>query len=328
MVLVGAYFGYTYLFKGTELESKVWLPILLAIGAAIVFANLLGIVQALAQGRAANKPRHEWKDGDLVAVCGPIQPMRSAVTAPFSGTAAALVEYSIKRKMSDQSTNSISEYQGFLMTPCGIYSSQGIVRLIGFPLLSESMRTQVAREPAVLRRAAEYLASCKFMPQASNPFKALRQLTDVLSDDDGMVRADFCKGGKVHLIDDELDDSSENQPEQDSPDVEGAESISGTSAVRDANASIAAALSDEGYVFEESVVKVGQEVTAIGSYNLSKQSIDIGSGFKNMAHSLQIGDVAQVTGRNLRRSLIATLFWGTVLAAGNWYVLKLIGMVE
>ena len=324
-ILIGGFFGYSYLLKGTDLESKVWVPALLALGAAIVFANLFGIVQALAQARAAKRPRSEWRDGDLVAVSGPIHPLRAAVTAPFSGSAAAIVEYTIKRASTGESTNSINDYQGFLMTACGVYSSDGIVRIIGFPLLGENMSTVVPSDPVVLRRAAEYLSQCKFMQQASNPIKALKQLAEVLSDDDGVVRADFCKGGSAHLIDDDVEVESEDEVDtaagQLQPSAE-------TPTVKDPITAISEALSDYAYVFEEKLIRAGEEVTAIGTYYASKQSIDIGSGLKKLAHSLQRGAVTQVTARNLRRSVIASLFWGAVVAAGNWYVLVSIGLLD
>ena len=330
LVLFGAFAGYFYLLQGSEFESKIWIPILLAFGASIVVANLYGIVQALKQGQAAKKPRSEWRDQELVAVSGPIQPMRAAIQAPFSGLSAALVEYAIKRQSTGESAVNIADYQGFLMTPCGVYSSEGLVRLVGFPLLNDNLSEVIPIDPEMLRRSAQYLSQCTFMQQAKSPLKALKQLTDVLSDDDGLVRADFCKGGTAHIIDSDVDQEVNVQSAAEDLEQEDRNADQRASEVAtpsDPISRVAQALADNGYTFEEKLFKVGEEVTAIGTYRASTQSIDIGSGLKNLAHSLQRGAASQVTARNLRRCVIATLFWGAVVGYANWYVLKSIGLI-
>lgn len=343
VILAGAYAAYYYLFKGTEYEASWWVPCLLALGDTIVIANILGIFQALRQTSAAKRPRSEWRDGDLVAAWGPIQPMRAAVNAPFTGTPAAIAEYAVKLESQIDDSSAVStHYQGFLMTACGVYSSEaGLVRLVGFPLLGENLTKHITVDAGMLKRAAEYFHEAKFVEQSSNPIKALKQLADVLSDDDGVVRADFCKGGTAHNLE-EYDDSEEyefldEEEEQEARQMKAAElaanpdaPAAGASTNSEPNPieKISQALRSRGYRFEERVIKAGEEVTAIGTYRADQQAIDIGSGLKNLAHSLQIGAAAKVTAGNLKRSVLAVIFWGGVVGYSNWYILKNIGLIH
>ena len=238
-----------------------------------------------------------------------ISPMRSAITAPFSGEVCCIVEYEIK-----QGDTPGGDYSGYLMAPSSIMTTQGTVRLVGFPMLAEVSSSNYKDEKSS-RRAGEYLASCKFEEKASNPIALVSQLNSVLMDDDGDVKADFVsKNATLHL---DLEDDDEEKQDG----AEAAPQILVTPAEK-----ITEKLLNSDYVFKETIIRSGDEVTACGTYRQSKQAIDIGSGIKNLSHSLRMGSVAESIRSLLMRSTITAFIFSAIFVVANWQVLPRIGI--
>ena len=298
-LMVGAYFGYRQLLLGTELEDQYWLPIVLAVVAAFVVANIQGIFIAINQRSALDKPRGSWKDGELVGVSGRIQAVRSPIITPFSKTPAVIAEYEIKYRTHGENSSDEGAYSGFLMSPCQVSSTQGSVKLVGFPIMTEISPVDLSEQEQACEAAGAYLAACTFDERATNPIEAIKQLNAVLSDEDGEIRSDYSlKKREIHLNDDGERDTAEN---------------------------IAARLLDSSYLLTETFIPNGAQVTAFGSYRAARQVLDIGSGLSNLSHGIKLGTAAEVTGRALRRSIIMSVFFLAAFTAGNYYVLKLIG---
>lgn len=326
--LIAGFVGYYFLLRGTELDGKLWIPGLFGLGVALIFGNLQGLFLAISQRSASSKPQNQWRDGDFVAVSGRIQTLRSPIVAPFSGEAAAIVEYDVKTGGDSQGTSkSIGDYSGFLMAPCAIQTMQGSVRVVGYPLLTD-LPEDIYDDEASFLRAAEYLSKCNFKEKASNPLTLLKQLNEVLEDDDGDLKVDFCaKGATIH-IQGALPEITKPMvsPDDDESDEDDGEGDDREYASLSPNERIAARLADSGYFLEETIIKNGAEVTAFGTYRLNKQAVDVGSGLKNISHTLKLGTVASVTGKTIRQSLIGLVIFGGMFLAGNWYVLRLIGI--
>lgn len=298
-VWIAVAFAYLQLFKGTELESLYWIPVLFGLAAAMIVGNIQGVFMALNQRKAAATPFGQWKDGDFVVVSGRISAIRSPITAPFSGTSSCVVEYEVK--LGDTPGG---YYSGFLMAPSAVMTNQGSVRLVGFPMLVD-LPKEIYIDTDSYKRAGEYFANCKFEKKDGNPLKLISQLSAVLSDDDGEVKADFYdKNMSLHVLE-------EVEP--------GEESITLAEQIE-------IGLEAGGYDLEEIVIKNGDEVTASGTYRQSKQAIDIGSGIKNLTHSLKLGTVNYSTGAMLRNSFVTLIIIGGIFVTANWFVLKEIGI--
>ena len=305
--------GYFYLFHGTFYEHLIWLPIALGFGAMIVAANLQGILLAIQQKRAAQIPLRQWQDGQYVVVSGKISPIGEAIAAPFSGAPSCFVEYEIKR-----GEETAGAYSGFLMTPSTIMTKLGTVRVIGFPMLAEITSTR-CYDDADFQRAGEYLSKCKFQEKASNPIAAIAQLNSVMENQDGQLKADYVtKGASLHedLESDETDASSGENSE-----------VSAAPAMTPAQI-IAYRIGQSSYLLEETLIKTGTEVTVTGTFRKAKQAIEIGSGLKNLSHTLKLGSVAQSTGKLLVKSIVMTLLFGAIFAAANVFVLNKIGLIK
>ena len=323
LVLAGSFYGYFQLLKGTSLEQQYWIPALLAVGAAALVGNLHGIFLALAQKSGASKSRGEWRDGDLVGLSGMIQAQRSPITAPFSGASAAIVEYSIKEKVSgDDGAESQTEiYSGFLMAPCTVQSMRGSVKLVGFPLMTRIAQETFSEDDSY-RRAAEYLSKAILVTKSSNPIAAIKQLNQVLTDSDGDVKADFCSAGaKAHEVSTDV-----QELRNDRDDSFAGEDLEKKKLPASSMDEIFYNLKYSGLVLYENAIKNGTEVTVFGTYRAQQQALDIGSGLTNLSHSIQLGSLTSVTTKNLGKVVLSSIIWAAIVAAGNWYVLKLIGI--
>lgn len=336
VILVAASFGYSYLLQESKF-SDWWVAGLLGLSLTTVVANIWGVLQVLGQYKASNKPASQWRDRDLIGVSGRLQALRVPVTAPFSGQASTIVEYDVKRvQHSNNSTSTVSDYQGFLMTPCAIHSQRGALRLVGFPITSNVPLSQLSEDDsAPFINAGKYLKSCKFKEHSANPLKALAELRDVLGDEDGDLKVDFISKGAQDLSGYATDLSqaeSNNITEVDHDKTEDEQDLD----EQDVGDSSDAVLTDQelgqmlqskGYLLEERCVPNGAEVTLFGTFDAKRNQIDIGSGIKNISHQLHIGKIGPVLSRNLRRAILALIFWGALCGGANWYVLSETGLI-
>ena len=287
--------AYGYFLRETEIHHMWWIPILFGLGAAMIMGNIQGIFLALKQKKASRLSPHQWKDGDYVVTSGRISATRSPISAPFSGTPSCIVEYELKR-----GDNPAGDYMGFLMTPSVIMTNQGSAKIVGFPMLAEITGSPVMDDEAYTR-AGLYFSQCKFEKKATNPFTLISQLNAVLADDDGEVKADFCDS-KATLHQVESTNADEISQE------------------------ITERILDSGYRLEETLIKHGDEVTVSGTYRQAKQAIDIGSGIKNITHSLKLGSVSASTSKLLTQSIITIIIIGGIFLGGNWIMLKQLGI--
>ena len=268
---------------------------MLALGLTLTIANIQGIIQAIRRSNASKRLPRDWKDGQLVGVCGRIQALRDSVKAPFSGKDAVLVEYDIKYvvRTNKNSSHSVNDISGWLMTPCNVSTQRGQVRLLGFPLLSNMISSQPASGESY-KKAAEFIASTEFKEMPGNPISAIREFVKVLKDDDGDVIVNYKKPGALDSKD----------PEE-----------------------ILKELEVGSYILEEKVVPQGAEVTVFGTYNKLKQALDIGSGFSNLDHTLELDKIENVVRRNYTHSILGSLFFGGITAAGHYYVAYSLGLL-
>jgi hypothetical protein len=318
-ILAASFYGYMQLLKSTPLDHKIWIPALLSIGLAALVANVLAIFMALRQKSGASKPRSDWRDGELVGISGMIQAQRSPIVAPFSGANCAIVEYSIKKRVFTDDGSGGSEleiYNGFLMAPCIVQGMLGSVSLVGFPL-TVNIPQETFGDDQAYRRAANYLATASVVEKSSNPMTAIKQLNQVLADDDGQLRADFCNAGETaHITEKDLPlnapAQTESQELNEQPPTPADEIFNN--------------LRNASNILSERALKNGTEVTVFGTYRAQKQALDIGSGLTNLSHTIQLGSLSANTSKNIRKAVIASIVWALIVGAGNYFVLKSIGI--
>ncbi|MBX7136432.1 MAG: hypothetical protein K1X83_00510 [Oligoflexia bacterium] len=306
LIWIAAGAGYFYFLRTTQYADRWWLPILLGLLFAIVIANLQGILLALKQRGASKKSPREWRDGELVGFSGRIQAVRSPLTAPFSGRAAVIVEYDIKHavRSENNSTDKVSDFMGMLMTPCTVQSSRGQMKMVGFPLLSESY-SEHFEEEAHYARAAKYLLTTAFKPRGKNPLTLLKELNEILTDDDGDVRAEFKASDSIISAEEDLD----------------------AGAALNRETALAQDLKDRECWLEEKIIAQGAEVTVFGSYLAKKQAINIGGGMQHLSHQIHLGKLEVVLGKQLRKSVIGSVVWLAIFGAVNWYLAKELGLL-
>ncbi len=316
--LSGAYF---YLLQGTELEMQYWLPVVLALSVVIAIANFQGILLAISQKRASKKSPHEWRDGELIGISGQVKALRAPVIAPFSGKPCVILEYEISRTTGTgkNRTNSI-DFTGMLMAPCAVHTSRGPVRLVGFPLIPQTSHERI-ENPADLGRAGKYLATTQFKERTKNPLALLKELNEILADDDGDLKADFRNPGAfpTELEDDYDDDLDESAKPPIASVAERPDELNARANL------ISARLSDESYTLTETLIPNGAELTVFGTYLAGRKVINIGSGLKNLKHQIHLGAIDSVLAKQFRRAIVWTLLFGTASLAAHWYVGKLLG---
>ena len=327
-VFVLASFSYYSLARGSVLQHMWWVAILLGLSTSLALGSVLGLLQAFKQRLAARRPVSQWRDGDLVAFSGALRAQRRALLAPFSGKAAVMVQYEIKRagfnRSDDSSSSSFVDYCGFLMTPCQIHTQRGAMRLVGFPLLHKIKAQDFSSDmAAAYRRAADFLFSTEFTPRAAGVMKAIAELNSVLNDEDGEIKANFWdpKGTDYVTNFDQLDADIESVVQKDP-----ASDVESLARTKLPVQKIAEQLSAAGCGLEEQLIPDGAEVTVIGTYLAAKSQINIGSGLKNLEHQIQLGKLSEVLGKNFRAAVLSLLFWGGVWAAANCYFLQAIGI--
>jgi hypothetical protein len=295
-------FGFYYKLLTDSSDPKLaemwWLAFIFALVAGMIVGNIHGVLLALRQKKASNKTRSEWRDGELLVVSGRIQSTRSPLSAPFSGTSAAILEYKISTKSySNDSNTKIDHFSGFMMTPCAVQTLQGTVNLVGFPLLAKVPSTTCWDE-SNFKNAAEFLKRTKFEEKHSNPITMLKQMNEVLKDSDGDVQSHFVTAN--HSFETQLGSIQTIMDE----------------------------LQDRGVQLEETLIPNGAEVTASGTYRAARQAIDIGDGMSNITHSLQLGTAAQLTGGLMKQSIIMLAVLEGAFVAGNYFLLKHLGMIH
>lgn len=293
-ILLGMSGFYYWLLADTDLSDKWWIPFLLALGLSITVANIQGIFQAMRRLSSSNRHPRDWKDGELVGASGPVQALREPLKAPFSDSSCVMAEFDIKRIVSSSKSNTgrSNEIMGFLMTPCAIFTKRGQIRLVGFPLLDQTTE-QVCYEDECYERAANYCATTQFKELGKSPLTILKELTQVLTDDDGDINEHF---------------RSKDSFLSGGPDALREQFGAGS------------------YELTEKVIPQGATITVFGTYNARKQAIDIGSGLSKLDHSLALASMSQVISRSFRASIIGTLIFGAITAAGHYFVLKTLGL--
>lgn len=341
---VGAFWYYRL--QGTQFaDQQPWISIFLGLSAALVAGNLAGITVALKQKRASSKSPGEWGDGDLICVSGQIRASNQPIVSPLSGKFCSIVEYEIKRRSSSEESSGIPEFRGMLMAQSVIQTMRGAVRVAGFPLFGPEKMRSVSTSGVYLR-AAEYLCKTEFKDNPKNPLAMLKDLAAVLNDNDGDVKADFKKksvnidslaaGGSLgpdsdddlddeDLDDDDLEDGDEASQEQapigSSQSVEPPAEAPSDSRV----ALVADGLKREGFSFNEVAVENGTDVTVFGTYRAQTQTVDISGGLSHLSHQFHFGKAPAVVGKQLRASVIGTVFWGVVFIASHGYMLNELG---
>lgn len=338
-VLGAAFYGYRELLIGTEYESMWWIPLLLGVGAAMVVGNFQGIILALRHFRASARSQVQWKDGDLVVVSGRLQPTKNSIVAPVSGKPATIVEYEIVRySRTSDSTTTVVDYRGCLMAPCSIQSNTGQVSVVGFPLLTQ-WGAETLSDIESYKRVAKFLLTAPTTIMQKSPVAAIAQLNQILKDDDGDVNANFRQasakdiqefaGGANAIASSQTDPEDHSEEEVDPPDPEDSEIEDEEQGMPESSDPVETAsyyLRSNGYNLKETIVPSGAEVTIMGTYKAQNRQVNIGSGLSKLSHGLYLGPASKVLGKNLKKSVITTLVFAAIFAAGNYFLLKQLGI--
>lgn len=310
-------------------SEKWWIWVLLGLSVALIAAQIWALWLAIKKKRAASRGPDSWRDGDLVGVSGRIQAVRGAGKSPISGKPVLISEYQVKRiSGSGKNRSEVTEYNGFLMVPCAIQTNRGMIRLFGFPLLT-SFHIHNKDDFYDFSHIGEHLASAKVTELPSNPFKVLREFTNVLKDEDGDVQVDFGRDILTDFNDAEDFDSASvisDAGEAELDDEELREELRDRPVPTNR---IAARFMSSGYHLFEQAVAPGAEVTAFGTYRAAQRAVDVGSGISNLSHTLEPGPIGKVVGKAIRSALIFLVIWSAVSVAGHLAVFpELRGKVE
>lgn len=317
LVSAAGIFGYWRLFQGTSIDGLWWPQVLLGLSVGAFVGNVQYFAQLNRQKKAGRKNRSEWQDGELVAFSGEIRTGRTTLTAPISGTDAAIVEYTIGS--SDEESG--LQFKGFLMAPCTVRSERDELRLIGFPLLFHIPEAHYDDEASLLR-ASEHLLRTSFKQLPERPFALLSEFSKVLKDEDGVVKEEFARRPPQLLLDElERDTATEREEfdQRDDDDSEDDEEQPSSSVSASASDSRVRRFADylSGLELAEQCVANGARITVTGTYRTSSGAIDIGSGMTNINHTLQPGSLADVLSNGFKKATAQTLFWACVLIAGT-----------
>ncbi|MCB0310367.1 MAG: hypothetical protein KDD42_03980 [Bdellovibrionales bacterium] len=305
--------GYSYLLgRQALLEQYWWVAPLLALSTVILYGSLQDLLLSYRRNRALTLSGPEWRDGKYVGATGRIQAIGKPLIAPFSGEQAVLVEYELA---SGEQDSAIPDYRGMLMTPCAIQTSQGSRRIIGFPLLA-TLKEKTYSDPGDYQRAANFLLSTEFNTTATNPMTLLKDLNQILNDDDGDVRANFKQSDSTLL------DFEEDEKLEELEDSELAASEGPTPAER--ARLVSERLTQGGYILKEKLIKNGEAVTAFGTYRADRQALDIGGGLQNLSHQISLGSSEEVIKKLIARGVGMLIFWGAVFVVSHYFFLVLL----
>ncbi|HVS13844.1 MAG TPA: hypothetical protein VMV46_07970 [Thermoanaerobaculia bacterium] len=184
MVLLGV--GSYAALELTPMAGSWGLAVLVAMLATLVPGNLWGLSLGVRR-RLAHKPPGQWQDGDFVAFSGRITAGDAALAAPASGARCPIYEYRLER--GPGATAAKTAFDGMAMAPTTVVGDGSGVRLVGFPLLV-SLPGEAYSEPEALHRFAGYLLRADIQPEPASVRGALRQLGEILADEDGVLQHD------------------------------------------------------------------------------------------------------------------------------------------
>ncbi|HVT03195.1 MAG TPA: ankyrin repeat domain-containing protein [Thermoanaerobaculia bacterium] len=246
-LLFGSLFGAAWYFFHTRFFPPAdWIG-------ALVFAFFTYLTIGLIQNafrdsgdagliQRAGQPR---RDGERIAVSGPIHPIGEPLLSPLSQTPCVAYEYELFHHERRTKTAGIQNFEdggnqskvvkdrtGLALIPSVVRSSYGDVKLLGYPTLNgfPASSNDEWRE-----NAAQYLA--KTQSEEDKITKAFSLVRELLTDDDGAIRKDWRLTDRTDFHQLEL---------------------------------------------QEKVLEVGQVVTLIGPYSAEKngivQNLDLGQG--------------------------------------------------
>jgi hypothetical protein len=183
--------GY-YVFLGELFESPASSIVPLVLGFLTMcclgaWGNAWTACRDLARLRRASEGTRP-RDGQIIAVSGPIRPLHQALPTPFTHRSCVLCEYDIQRPAAGGSDAAPgSYYSGFMMIPCAIHTEHGPVPLLGFPLVEKYTET-LRRDPQSSLNAREFLRNTTFEDRSGLKFVSIMSIFGELwSDADGMI---------------------------------------------------------------------------------------------------------------------------------------------
>ena len=203
------------------------------------------------------------------------------------------------------------------MTPCTVQAKHRAVKLIGFPLMA-NLQSDVLTDKTCYENAARFIANTTFEELPSNPLSVIKKMTDLLADDDGDLKANFRE--KNFHIDEVMQEYQDEHADADPVSEE-------NQPAKAKEENILNFLYSRNHDLQETRIDHGSEVTVFGTYVAAKQAVNIGSGLKNLQHSIQPGKIDAVIGKNFTKAIIATVIFAAISGFAHYYVAKLIGLI-
>ena len=165
---------------------------------AACLGSLINAKNALRDWSLASGSQHGLPlvDRRLMAVSGTIHPVDKPLVAPFSGKECVICEYDLGRRSqgTDPDTNTGADFAGFLMTPCFIRSSQGDIKLLGFPIL-EGYADSLCSGFEAASNGYQFVKNTEFENRTGlKMVTILSAFDDVWSDEDGLVQKNMRLG--------------------------------------------------------------------------------------------------------------------------------------
>jgi hypothetical protein len=180
--------------------ANIWVSLVAGLFMGVVIGTIRIALAAAADARRVRRAvepggfaSEQPADGDTIAVAGTIRPAGEALVAPFSHRRAVLYRYEIEHQdlALRGDMRDVKDYSGFALTPSVIDSMRGAVKLLCFPQL-ESVDKDVVQAPDAASNAAAYIRDTQWTSmEGFNPAQIVREVREVLTDDDGQVRKDW-----------------------------------------------------------------------------------------------------------------------------------------
>ncbi len=266
----------------------------LGFGVMLSVGCLQGVLQALARLRRPEDAPANWRDGELVTVSGVVQPVGTAVQAPFSGRAAVVLEYeamACDHPVDDPQGR--ARWNGFRMAPCVLRAGTRRLTLEGFPTLRQFPLDAIDDAPC-LDAAARHLAETRWTLAPEIGTVDLAQAGAMLRADVGTLPGDLINARALALLETDLERMNE--------------------------AELRSRLGKQHWLFRERVVAPGATVTVTGTFRANPQRLDVAHGVREPRHALQPGGAEKVARRQLWQALGFSAFFLASTAAAHYLV--------
>lgn len=321
LVLFGAAYAVELQLLPPAGEPYRWIfALLLGFLVTLLLSSAWGLLHSFGRWRLARRDISTWRDHELVAVSGQLQPLRGALKAPFTLRDAVLYEYQVARPVQSSGKNQPSErieLSGMAMARCGVYTNSGVIQVTGVPAM-----THVKQEQFVgvnfRQQAARYIAATRWRKHSGSLVQGFQEMVTSLSSPDAETKQDHAHRD-THLPVLLSDDHSNASTEVSSTGGRGpGDPGVGAPAPGSLAERIDRLLQQANAKFRERVVEAGATVTLFGMYRANTRTIDMTNDMFDSNRALYLGSLQQVVGKLIVKAFLGLVFVSGITVAAHY----------